>query len=110
MVSYTRAKSESLGFTAGSGMANIGVAPREVRIVILTIGLILVGLEGGIFEPFLYLKGVELPFGIYFDEIKAARTGDQPRADRGPRRHHHRQRIVVVRHQSIEHESAKEIR
>jgi CDP-diacylglycerol--glycerol-3-phosphate 3-phosphatidyltransferase len=41
LVSYTRAKSESLGFTAGTGMAAIGLAPREVRIVILAIGLIL---------------------------------------------------------------------
>ena len=40
MVSYTRAKAESLGFTPGTGMANVGLAPREVRIVILTIGLI----------------------------------------------------------------------
>jgi len=40
MVSYTRAKSESLGFSSGSGMANIGLAPREVRSVILVIGLI----------------------------------------------------------------------
>lgn len=41
MVSYTRAKSESLGFTPGTGMANIGIAPREVRIVILAVGLLL---------------------------------------------------------------------
>jgi CDP-diacylglycerol--glycerol-3-phosphate 3-phosphatidyltransferase len=41
MVSYTRAKSESLGFTPGTGMANIGLAPREVRIAILSIGLFL---------------------------------------------------------------------
>jgi phosphatidylglycerophosphate synthase len=47
MVSYVRAKSESLGFTPGTGMANVGVAPREVRLVILTIGLLLVGLAGG---------------------------------------------------------------
>jgi CDP-diacylglycerol--glycerol-3-phosphate 3-phosphatidyltransferase len=40
MVSYTRAKSESLGFSAGAGMAAIGLAPREVRSVILTIGLV----------------------------------------------------------------------
>jgi len=40
MVSYVRAKSESLGFTPGTGMASIGLAPREVRIVILTLGLI----------------------------------------------------------------------
>jgi CDP-diacylglycerol--glycerol-3-phosphate 3-phosphatidyltransferase len=41
LVSYTRAKSESLGFTAGTGMAAIGLAPREVRLVILAIGLML---------------------------------------------------------------------
>jgi phosphatidylglycerophosphate synthase len=44
MVSYTRAKSESLGFTPGSGMAAVGMAPREVRIVILTVGLLWAGL------------------------------------------------------------------
>ena len=44
MVSYTRAKSESLGFAPGTGMANVGLAPREVRIVILTIGLVAAGL------------------------------------------------------------------
>lgn len=41
MVSYTRAKSEGLGFTAGTGMAAVGIMPREVRLVILAIGLIL---------------------------------------------------------------------
>jgi CDP-diacylglycerol--glycerol-3-phosphate 3-phosphatidyltransferase len=51
MVSYTRAKSESLGFTPGSGMANVGVAPREVRLLILTIGLLLTGVLGGIVVP-----------------------------------------------------------
>ncbi len=40
MVSYVRAKSESLGFTSGRGMASVGLAPREVRIVILSAGLI----------------------------------------------------------------------
>jgi CDP-diacylglycerol--glycerol-3-phosphate 3-phosphatidyltransferase len=40
MVSYVRAKAESLGFGAGRGMANVGLAPREVRIVILVIGLV----------------------------------------------------------------------
>ncbi len=44
MVSYTRAKSESLGFTSGTGMASIGLAPREVRLAILAIGLIVTGL------------------------------------------------------------------
>ena len=41
MVSYTRAKAEGLGFTAGSGMAAIGIMPREVRLVILCLGLVL---------------------------------------------------------------------
>jgi CDP-diacylglycerol--glycerol-3-phosphate 3-phosphatidyltransferase len=43
MVSYTRAKSEGLGFTAGIGMAAVGVMPREIRLVILSIGLIAAG-------------------------------------------------------------------
>ena len=41
MVSYTRAKSESLGFTPGAGMANVGIMPREVRLAILSVALIL---------------------------------------------------------------------
>jgi CDP-diacylglycerol---glycerol-3-phosphate 3-phosphatidyltransferase len=48
MVSYARAKSESLGYTPGSRMASIGLAPREVRIVLLTAGLIVTGVAGGI--------------------------------------------------------------
>ena len=48
MVSYARAKSEGLGFTPGTGMANVGLAPREIRIAILTIGLVLTGLGGGV--------------------------------------------------------------
>lgn len=43
MVSYTRAKSEGLGFTASTGMAAVGLAPREVRLVILSLGLVLTG-------------------------------------------------------------------
>jgi phosphatidylglycerophosphate synthase len=46
MVSYTRAKSEGLGFTAGTGMAAVGIMPREVRLVILCAGLIAAGLLG----------------------------------------------------------------
>jgi hypothetical protein len=30
---------EGLGFTEGTGMAAVGLAPREVRLVILTVGL-----------------------------------------------------------------------
>jgi phosphatidylglycerophosphate synthase len=48
MVSYVRAKSESLGFTPGTGMAAVGLAPREVRIVLLTVGMLLSGVLGGI--------------------------------------------------------------
>ena len=48
MVSYVRAKSEGLGFTPGTGMASVGLAPREVRIVLLTAGLILAGVGGGV--------------------------------------------------------------
>ncbi len=44
MVSYVRAKAESLGFTPGTGMASVGLAPREVRVAILAIGLVLAGL------------------------------------------------------------------
>ena len=47
MVSYTRAKAEGLGFSAGSGMAAVGLAPREVRVVILTLGLVVAGLLPG---------------------------------------------------------------
>lgn len=47
LVSYTRARSEGLGFTSGRGMAAIGIMPREVRLVVLSLGLILAGLAGG---------------------------------------------------------------
>jgi CDP-diacylglycerol--glycerol-3-phosphate 3-phosphatidyltransferase len=59
MVSYTRAKSESLGFTPGTKMANVGVAPREVRLVILTIGLLLTGAFGGIVRPITVFGAVD---------------------------------------------------
>ena len=48
MVSYTRAKSEGLGFTAGTGMAAVGLMPREIRLVILSLGLILAGATGNL--------------------------------------------------------------
>lgn len=44
LVSYVRAKAESLGFAPGTGMIGVGLAPREVRIVILVIGLLAAGL------------------------------------------------------------------
>jgi phosphatidylglycerophosphate synthase len=48
LVSYARARAESLGFAPGKGMAAVGLAPREVRVVILGIGLIGAGLTGGV--------------------------------------------------------------
>jgi len=48
MVSYARARGESLGFPSGAGLANVGFAPREVRIVLLTLGLVLAGIFGGV--------------------------------------------------------------
>ena len=45
-VSYVRAKSDSLGFSAGSGMANVGLAPREVRTLLLVVGLLAAGTFG----------------------------------------------------------------
>ncbi|HWH38079.1 MAG TPA: CDP-alcohol phosphatidyltransferase family protein [Candidatus Limnocylindrales bacterium] len=50
MVSYTRAKAESLGFASGKGLASVGFAPREVRVVILAVGLVLTDLGGGLGE------------------------------------------------------------
>ena len=48
LVSYTRARAEGLGFASGRGMAAVGLAPREVRLVILSLGLFLGGLLGGV--------------------------------------------------------------
>jgi CDP-diacylglycerol--glycerol-3-phosphate 3-phosphatidyltransferase len=46
MVSYARSKSDGLGFSAGMGMAAVGLAPREIRLVILSAGIVLAGLAG----------------------------------------------------------------
>ena len=51
MVSYARAKSESLGFTPGTGMANVGLAPREVRLALLTVGLLVTSFVGPVGPP-----------------------------------------------------------
>lgn len=47
MVSYVRSRAESLGFSPGTGMASVGLAPREVRTAILVIGLLAAGLFVG---------------------------------------------------------------
>jgi CDP-diacylglycerol--glycerol-3-phosphate 3-phosphatidyltransferase len=46
LVSYARARAESLGFAPGKGMAAVGLAPREVRTVVLGVGLIVAGWLG----------------------------------------------------------------
>lgn len=46
MVSYARARAEGLGFASGRGMAAVGIMPREVRLVVLTLGLVVGGLLG----------------------------------------------------------------
>ena len=48
LVSYARAKSEGLGFSAGTGMAEVGLMPREIRLVVLTLGLLGAGIAGGV--------------------------------------------------------------
>lgn len=74
MVSYARAKAEGLGFSPGTGMAAVGVMPREVRLVILTIGLVV----GGLFGTTMIVPdgglagGAALPFGILVIEIALA--------------------------------------
>jgi CDP-diacylglycerol--glycerol-3-phosphate 3-phosphatidyltransferase len=46
LVSYARAKAEGLGFSAGTGMAEVGLMPREIRLVVLTGGLLIAGIMG----------------------------------------------------------------
>ena len=46
LVSYVRSKAEGLGFVPDSRMAAVGVMPREVRLVILSLGLVLAGVLG----------------------------------------------------------------
>jgi phosphatidylglycerophosphate synthase len=48
MVSYTRAKSDGLGYSSGMGLAAVGIMPREVRLVIISIGIVLTGTSIGV--------------------------------------------------------------
>jgi phosphatidylglycerophosphate synthase len=68
LVSYTRSKSDGLGFTAGTGMAAVGIMPREVRLVILSAGLVIGGILGT--APYLVegsngAGGAAFPVGAY---------------------------------------------
>jgi phosphatidylglycerophosphate synthase len=67
MVSYARAKSESLGFTAGTGMASIGLAPREVRVVILTVGLLVAGALSS--QAAVYPPGMAPPYPFWWQAL-----------------------------------------
>ena len=62
LVSYARAKSEGLGFSAGTGMAAVGIMPREIRLVILCGGLVLGGLVGT--APAIGADPAAIPTGI----------------------------------------------
>ena len=71
MVSYTRAKSEGLGFTEGTGMAAVGLMPREVRLVVLSLGLVLAGILGTSMASGIGLPD-PLPAGIVALELALA--------------------------------------
>jgi CDP-diacylglycerol--glycerol-3-phosphate 3-phosphatidyltransferase len=62
LVSYARAKSEGLGFSAGTGMAAVGIMPREIRLVILCGGLVVGGLLGTV--PAIGADPADIPNGI----------------------------------------------
>jgi phosphatidylglycerophosphate synthase len=47
MVSYARAKSDALGYSSGMGLAAVGIMPREVRLVIISLGIVLTGTSIG---------------------------------------------------------------
>jgi phosphatidylglycerophosphate synthase len=57
MVSYTRAKSDGLGYSSGMGLAAVGIMPREIRLVIISIGIVLTGTSIG-------LSAIEFALGI----------------------------------------------
>lgn len=73
MVSYTRAKAEGLGFSPGTGMAAVGLMPREVRLVVLCAGLVLGGLAGtGIVTAGEGAGGAAYPLGALVIEAALA--------------------------------------
>ncbi len=76
MVSYARAKAEGLGFSTGSGMAAVGIMPREVRLVILTMGLVFGGLAGSVIsipaDGFLGAGTAAIPLGLLIIDVALA--------------------------------------
>jgi len=63
MVSYTRARSESLGFAPGASMASVGMASREVRMTILILGLLAAGLWPVLDRDWCHLPPCEIALG-----------------------------------------------
>ena len=57
MVSYARAKSDGLGYSSGMGLAAVGLMPREVRLVLISLGIVLTGTSIG-------LSAIEFALGI----------------------------------------------
>jgi len=57
MVSYARAKSDGLGYSAGMGLAAVGIMPREIRLVIISLGIVLTGTGIG-------TTAIELALGV----------------------------------------------
>ena len=78
MVSYARSKAEGLGFSSGTGMAAVGVMPREVRLLILTMGLILGGFALAVGGPTVTPGGIlgagggAVPLGILIIDVALA--------------------------------------
>jgi len=76
LVSYVRAKAEGMGFSSGTGMAAVGIMPREIRLVILCGGLVLGGLVGAdLVVPdggFQGAGGAALPLGMLVIEAALA--------------------------------------
>jgi len=60
-VSYTRAKAESLGLHG-----EVGIAPRAERLVLLTVGLVAAGLDGGVTAGARGQLWLALALGIIF--------------------------------------------
>ena len=57
MVSYARAKSDGLGYSSGMGLAAVGLMPREIRLVLISLGIVLTGTSIG-------LSAIEVALGV----------------------------------------------
>jgi CDP-diacylglycerol--glycerol-3-phosphate 3-phosphatidyltransferase len=76
MVSYTRAKSDALGYSSGMGLAAVGIMPREIRLVIISLGIVLTGTSIGI-SALEFALGVIL-VGAVLHVQSQAKSADNP--------------------------------